>query len=348
MKKLIFLAIFFINIDVYAYKINKVETLNYVDDYFVAIKQVDNDYVYSLDNSKYILYDKEYKVINLDNEYYSYIIKNGFPNKTITGDNKKDYYITQIAFFILNDYLNNTEIINKESNNEIIKLAKNLALESINNEPKIKIIETNDDYLIVKLISNSITTFTYDNVTYNIDDNFKIKNNIDNINIKTKYKTTNLNYYTYNENSQKLLSSNYKEKELDKTINISINNKVFNENKKTKTKVLAGFVDKSGKFIKNIQLIIKDYEGNIIKKFKSKSKLLNLNLSTGVYTLIDQNTNQNINFTVKQDGEKCILKLGQYLNTKIPNIKNIKNNNFFIGVFILFFGIVIINYEKIW
>ena len=78
------------------------------------------------------------------------------------------------------------------------------------------------------------------------------------------------------------------------------------------------------------------------------SKLLNLNLSTGVYTLIDQNTNQNINFTVKQDGEKCILKLGQYLNTKIPNIKNIKNNNFFIGVFILFFGIVIINYEKIW
>ena len=147
MKKLIFLAIFFINIDVYAYKINKVETLNYVDDYFVAIKQVDNDYVYSLDNSKYILYDKEYKVINLDNEYYSYIIKNGFPNKTITGDNKKDYYITQIAFFILNDYLNNTEIINKESNNEIIKLAKNLALESINNEPKIKIIETPTDGL---------------------------------------------------------------------------------------------------------------------------------------------------------------------------------------------------------
>ena len=420
LKKFIIFLLFFININVSA-SINKYETLNYIDDLFISIKKDNNTYFYSFDNNKYIPYDKTLNKNEYKNIYYSNIIKNGYPNKSITGDDKKDYYITQVSIFLLNDYLKN---INYDQNGILskdIKLSKNEIMdkskELLNQSVKDANIIVSDNKL--KIEDDSIISFSYNNKTYNKDEILTI-DNIDSIDINLNYNT--IYYYSYNDNYQNLISSeisdnttsikktftinkltsnenkykvtinnydtnntindsifiientskkidlsdknyiylengNYSLRQIqvsdkyvlyDKSIKFTVSNSdininVFNEIKKTK--ILVGFI-KNNKYLKNINLTLKDYEGNIIKKFKTEDKLLNLNLNTGIYTITDGNSN--FNFSVKQDGQMSLIKLGNYLKPKIPNLKNIKSNNIYLGIFTFLFGIGIILYEKIW
>ena len=420
LKKFIIFLLFFININVSA-SINKYETLNYIDDLFISIKKDNNTYFYSFDNNKYIPYNKTLNKNEYKNIYYSNIIKNGYPNKSITGDDKKDYYITQVSIFLLNDYLKN---INYDQNGILykdIKLSKNEILdkskELLNQSVKDANIIVSDNKL--KIEDNNIISFSYNNKTYNKDEILTI-DNIDSIDINLNYNT--IYYYSYNDNYQNLISSeisdnttsikktftinkltsnenkykvtinnydtnntindsifiientskkinlsdknyiylengNYSLRQIqvsdkyvlyDKSIKFTVSNSdininVFNEIKKTK--ILVGFI-KNNKYLKNINLTLKDYEGNIIKKFKTEDKLLNLNLNTGIYTITDGNSN--FNFSVKQDGQMSLIKLGNYLKPKIPNLKNIKSNNIYLGIFTFLFGIGIILYEKIW
>jgi len=420
LKKIIIFLLFFININVSA-SINKYETLNYIDDLFISIKKDKNTYFYSFDNNKYIPYDKTLNKNEYKNIYYSNIIKNGYPNKSITGDDKKDYYITQVSIFLLNDYLKN---INYDQNGILskdIKLSKNEILdkskELLNQSVKDANIIVSDNKL--KIEDDNIISFSYNNKTYNKDE-ILIIDNIDSIDINLNYNT--IYYYSYNDNYQNLISSeisdnttsikktftinkltsnenkykvtinnydtnkiindsifiientskkidlsdknyiylengNYSLRQIqvsdkyvlyDKSIKFTVSNSdininVFNEIKKTK--ILVGFI-KNNKYLKNINLTLKDYEGNIIKKFKTEDKLLNLNLNTGIYTITDGNSN--FNFSVKQDGQMSLIKLGNYLKPKIPNLKNIKSNNIYLGIFTFLFGIGIILYEKIW
>lgn len=420
LKKFIIFLLFFININVSA-SINKYETLNYIDDLFISIKKDKNTYFYSFDNNKYIPYDKTLNKNEYKNIYYSNIIKNGYPNKSITGDDKKDYYITQVSIFLLNDYLKNINydqngILSKDiklSKNEIMDKSKELLNQSVKDANII--VEDNK----LKIEDDNIISFSYNNKTYNKDEILTI-DNIDSIDINLNYNT--IYYYSYNDNYQNLISSeisdnttsikktftinkltsnenkykvtinnydtnntindsifiientskkidlsdknyiylengNYSLRQIqvsdkyvlyDKSIKFTVSNSdininVFNEIKKTK--ILVGFI-KNNKYLKNINLTLKDYEGNIIKKFKTEDKLLNLNLNTGIYTITDDNSN--FNFSVKQDGQMSLIKLGNYLKPKIPNLKNIKSNNIYLGIFTFLFGIGIILYEKIW
>ena len=420
LKKIIIFLLFFININVSA-SINKYETLNYIDDLFISIKKDKNTYFYSFDNNKYIPYDKTLNKNEYKNIYYSNIIKNGYPNKSITGDDKKDYYITQVSIFLLNDYLKN---INYDQNGILskdIKLSKNEILdkskELLNQSVKDANIIVSDNKL--KIEDDNIISFSYNNKTYNKDE-ILIIDNIDSIDINLNYNT--IYYYSYNDNYQNLISSeisdnttsikktftinkltsnenkykvtinnydtnntindsifiientskkidlsdknyiylengNYSLRQIqvsdkyvlyDKSIKFTVSNSDININvfyEIKKTKILVGFI-KNNKYLKNINLTLKDYEGNIIKKFKTEDKLLNLNLNTGIYTITDGNSN--FNFSVKQDGQMSLIKLGNYLKPKIPNLKNIKSNNIYLGIFTFLFGIGIILYEKIW
>ena len=63
----------------------------------------------------------------------SYIMQNGYPNKTITNDWKKDYYITQVAlWWYLDDTKGQANLSTKfkQTDNEITKLAKQLVAEA--------------------------------------------------------------------------------------------------------------------------------------------------------------------------------------------------------------------------
>lgn len=82
-----------------AHKVNKNYIANTTFSYKVT---TDGRYLYCLDLHKDTVSNVTANLVN-NAEYVDggvlYILKNGFPEKSITGDNDKDYYITQTAIF---------------------------------------------------------------------------------------------------------------------------------------------------------------------------------------------------------------------------------------------------------
>lgn len=79
-------------------------SLNYIKSVDFRIKRTSaGEYVYCLNRHK-----NTYAVENFFEEKkldsgYKYLVENGFPNKSITGDSKMDYYITQMAIWLYQD-----------------------------------------------------------------------------------------------------------------------------------------------------------------------------------------------------------------------------------------------------
>ena len=68
-----------------------------------TLKKLDNgDYAYCLNSDKASPVNLDYKPgKKMDDEMFR-VVENGYPNKKFTGDQKKDYYITQVAVWIEN------------------------------------------------------------------------------------------------------------------------------------------------------------------------------------------------------------------------------------------------------
>lgn len=72
-------------------------------------------YIYCIDRWKYAAKNTTGTLVGEKDAGFAYIIGNGYPNKTFTGDEKKDYYITQTAIWWYIDEINgNNDSLNKE------------------------------------------------------------------------------------------------------------------------------------------------------------------------------------------------------------------------------------------
>ena len=108
--------------------------------YFSDKKTTDGKYLYCLDMPKTTA--QNVKATLVSNSKYTdgglvYILKNGYPNKSITGDNQKDYYITQTAVWWYLDEVHGTTNLGDQFKNSgsdsygLRKYVKNLVTEGV-------------------------------------------------------------------------------------------------------------------------------------------------------------------------------------------------------------------------
>ena len=89
--------------------------------YFSDKKTTDGKYLYCLDMPKTTA--QNVKATLVKNSKYTdgglvYILKNGYPTKSITGDNQKDYYITQTAVWWYLDEVHGTTNLGEQFKSE--------------------------------------------------------------------------------------------------------------------------------------------------------------------------------------------------------------------------------------
>lgn len=78
--------------------------LSYINSVSFRIKKSSSgDYVYCLNRHKNTYSVENFFVSRKLDAGFKYLIENGFPNTSITGDNNKDYYITQMAIWLYQD-----------------------------------------------------------------------------------------------------------------------------------------------------------------------------------------------------------------------------------------------------
>ena len=105
----------------------------YVKGLKMKTKEANGIYLYSLANKNK---SKDKIVANRGKKLddgIAYIMQNGYPNKEITGDFKRDYYITQTAiYWYLDDTKGSSNLSTKikKSNNVLIKEAKKLVTDA--------------------------------------------------------------------------------------------------------------------------------------------------------------------------------------------------------------------------
>lgn len=108
--------------------------------YFSDKKTTDGKYLYCLDMPKTTA--QNVKATLVSNSKYTdgglvYILKSGYPNKSITGDNQKDYYITQTAVWWYLDEVHGTTNLGDQFKNSgsdsygLRKYVKNLVTEGV-------------------------------------------------------------------------------------------------------------------------------------------------------------------------------------------------------------------------
>ena len=128
--------------------------------YFSDKKTTDGKYLYCLDMPKTTA--QNVKATLVKNSKYTdgglvYILKNGYPTKSITGDNQKDYYITQTAVWWYLDEVHGTTNLGEQFKSEgsdnygLRKYVKNLVNEGVKHKndstatgtPKLKLTTNN-------------------------------------------------------------------------------------------------------------------------------------------------------------------------------------------------------------
>ena len=128
--------------------------------YFGTKKTTDGKYLYCLDMPKTTA--QNVKATLVKNSKYTdgglvYILKNGYPNKSITGDNQKDYYITQTAVWWYLDEVHGTTNLGEQFKSEgsdnygLRKYVKNLVNEGVKHKS-----DTTAGTPTLKLTTNNI------------------------------------------------------------------------------------------------------------------------------------------------------------------------------------------------
>lgn len=143
--------------------------------YFSDKKTTDGKYLYCLNMPKKTA--QNVKATLVKNSKYTdgglvYILRNGYPNKSITGDNKKDYYITQTAVWWYLDETHGTTNLGEQFKSEgsddynLRKYVKNLVTEAIKHK--------NDS---TSLTTTSLNIST-NNIVMNLNDGYYTSNSI--------------------------------------------------------------------------------------------------------------------------------------------------------------------------
>ena len=143
--------------------------------YFSDKKTTDGKYLYCLNMPKKTA--QNVKATLVKNSKYTdgglvYILKNGYPNKSITGDNKKDYYITQTAVWWYLDETHGTTNLGEQFKSEgsddynLRKYVKNLVTEGVKHK--------NDS---TSLTTTSLNIST-NNIVMNLNDGYYTSNSI--------------------------------------------------------------------------------------------------------------------------------------------------------------------------
>ena len=108
LKKIVYLLLVAVMFLLPVSKVNAVEdtidlgsapkTPAYVGDFSFEMKQMTNgEWLYCTNYYALTAKDVKAKLIGKMDKGITYILENGYPNKSITGDGTKDYYITQVA-----------------------------------------------------------------------------------------------------------------------------------------------------------------------------------------------------------------------------------------------------------
>ena len=143
--------------------------------YFSDKKTTDGKYLYCLNMPKKTA--QNVKATLVKNSKYTdgglvYILKNGYPNKSITGDNKKDYYITQTAVWWYLDETHGTSNLGEQFKSEgsddynLRKYVKNLVTEGVKHK---------DDSTTLTTTSLKIST---SNIVMNLNSGYYTSNSI--------------------------------------------------------------------------------------------------------------------------------------------------------------------------
>lgn len=258
------------------------ESKAYIGSTKLLIKKDTNDnYVYSLENKKKNKKDTIYKKGKEKYSEVSEILKNGFPNKKITGDDEKDYYITQTAIWY---YLDKNYGKNNLGNifttygkdkyklrNTIIKLS-NKALDKKNKDKKLSVKINSSDMVLTSdsYISNEIKVLGDNIKTYNV----KIKN---------MPKDT------------KIISSTGQEKDkfnIDESFQIKVPKDNIHVSKLNVEIISSDTVDKVYEYTPSVA----NYEKIISYETVKDNKNIKLDLN-----VVGNNTNTNINNNINKD-----------------------------------------------
>ena len=85
---------------------------NYIDGVSFHIKMTTSGkYLYCVERTKYLVKNTTGTLVGEKDAGFAYLVKNGYPNKSFTGDKNKDYYITQSAIWWYIDEINGTNTL---------------------------------------------------------------------------------------------------------------------------------------------------------------------------------------------------------------------------------------------
>ena len=335
LKRIAFLVIIAILFLLPTTKVNAVEdiielgsgprTSSYIGDLNFEMKKMTNgEFLYCTNYQALTAKNTKAKVLGKMDSGVTYILKNGYPTKSITGNNEKDYYITQIAvWWYLDDTTNSNNLSNtfKSRTGETIDIVKSLkekAKTATSTETSIDIAKAdtkmtlNGDYYETSPITPVTSNLSTYNVqisgvdkaeivnasgevqsTFNVNESFKIRvkaSDLSSLNntIKIFVKGTGTEYHAYQydpiETNTKEMQNVARLVKVTKNVN-SINTATIKSYKVSIAKIDA----ETRKYIAGAVISIKDSNGKEVRRFTTDDSLYIItDLPNGTYSVSEE------------------------------------------------------------
>lgn len=300
-------------------------TPRYVGNLGFHMKQMTNgEYLYCTDYQAATAANVQAKFIGKMDKGVTYILKNGYPNKSLTGDNTKDYYITQVAvWWYLDDTTGSNNLTSefKSQTGSMINRIKSLVVgakaateegTSINIAKANTNMTLNGDYYetaLIKPVTSNLSTYTVQikgvdkaeivnesgvaQSTFKVNESFKVRvkaSDLSGLNntIKIFVKGTGIEYKTYEydpiENGSNKMQNVARLIKTKKNVN-SVNTATIKTYKVSIAKIDA----ETRKYIAGAVISIKDSNGKEVRRFTTDENLYIItDLPNGTYSVNEE------------------------------------------------------------
>ena len=334
-KKIVYLLIVAVMFLLPTIKVNAVEntielgqsptTPRYIGGLGFHMKQMTNgEYLYCTDYHAATAANVQAKLIGKMDKGVTYILKNGYPNKSLTGDNTKDYYITQVAVWWYLDDITGSNNLTSEFKSQTgsminriqtlvtgAKAAKDVETSIDIAKADTKMILNGDYYetALIKPVTSNLSTYTVQltgvdkaeivnengiaQSTFKVSESFRVRvkaSDLTSLNntIKIFVKGTGIEYQAYEYDP--IESSSNKMQNVARLIKTKKNVNSINRTTITSYKVSIAKIDaETRKYIAGAVISIKDSNGNEVRRFTTDDSLYIItDLPNGTYSVNEE------------------------------------------------------------
>ena len=300
-------------------------TPRYIGNLGFHIKQTTNgEFLYCTDYQAATAANVKAKLIGKMDKGVAYILKNGYPNKSLTGDNTKDYYITQVAvWWYLDDTTNSNNLTSefKSQTGSMINRIQSLvvgakAAKDVETSIDIAKADTkmtlNGDYYetsLIKPVTSNLSTYTVQikgvdkaeivnesgevQSTFKVSESFRIRVKASDLNslnntIKIFVKGTGTEYEAYEYDP--IESGSNKMQNVARLVKVTKNVNSINTATIKSYKVSIAKIDaETRKYIAGAVISIKDSSGNEVRRFTTDEDLYIItDLPNGTYSVSEE------------------------------------------------------------